>query len=143
MKAVAFSPDGKILASGTASELANNPKAREIYLGELEQILRRFGVKYSLAGMNHRAPRLAKHARGRLDARPERWIEHDGRACQHLRQIVERDRIEVVVGEGDEAKTKSPQLHDFLDRRLRAGQDRPDQRARRPGLHLSQPDAAQ
>ncbi len=26
--------DGKILASGTASELANNPKAREIYLGE-------------------------------------------------------------------------------------------------------------
>jgi lipopolysaccharide export system ATP-binding protein len=26
--------DGRILASGTASELANNPKAREIYLGE-------------------------------------------------------------------------------------------------------------
>ena len=26
--------NGKILASGTASELANNPKAREIYLGE-------------------------------------------------------------------------------------------------------------
>src|SRR5213596_4092752 len=26
--------DGKILASGTASELTNNPKAREIYLGE-------------------------------------------------------------------------------------------------------------
>lgn len=26
--------DGKILASGTASELANNPRAREIYLGE-------------------------------------------------------------------------------------------------------------
>jgi lipopolysaccharide export system ATP-binding protein len=26
--------DGKILASGSASELANNPKAREIYLGE-------------------------------------------------------------------------------------------------------------
>ena len=26
--------DGRILASGTATELANNPKAREIYLGE-------------------------------------------------------------------------------------------------------------
>jgi lipopolysaccharide export system ATP-binding protein len=26
--------DGKILAAGTATELANNPKAREIYLGE-------------------------------------------------------------------------------------------------------------
>jgi lipopolysaccharide export system ATP-binding protein len=26
--------DGKILASGTATELANNPRAREIYLGE-------------------------------------------------------------------------------------------------------------
>jgi len=26
--------DGKILVSGTATELANNPKAREIYLGE-------------------------------------------------------------------------------------------------------------
>ena len=26
--------NGKILASGTASELANNPQAREIYLGE-------------------------------------------------------------------------------------------------------------
>jgi len=25
---------GRILASGTATELANNPKAREIYLGE-------------------------------------------------------------------------------------------------------------
>jgi len=26
--------DGRILASGTGTELANNPKAREIYLGE-------------------------------------------------------------------------------------------------------------
>ena len=26
--------DGKILVSGTAAELANNPTAREIYLGE-------------------------------------------------------------------------------------------------------------
>ena len=26
--------DGRILASGTATELANNSKAREIYLGE-------------------------------------------------------------------------------------------------------------
>ena len=26
--------DGKILVSGTASEIANNPIAREIYLGE-------------------------------------------------------------------------------------------------------------
>jgi lipopolysaccharide export system ATP-binding protein len=26
--------DGKVLVSGTASEIANNPVAREIYLGE-------------------------------------------------------------------------------------------------------------
>ena len=34
---------------------------------------------------------LRNNGRCRLDARPERWIEHDGRARKHLRQIVEAD----------------------------------------------------
>jgi hypothetical protein len=41
-----------------------------------------------------------------------------GAAIGHA-QVAERDRIEVVVGKGDETKATPPQLHHLLDQRIR------------------------
>ena len=44
----------------------------------------------------------------------------DRRAARAMREIVERDRIEVVVGERDEAEAAAPQLDDLLDHAIDA-----------------------
>ena len=46
----------------------------------IDPVNRRFGTRG-----------LGNNGRCCLDARPERWIEHDGRAGKHLRQLVEAD----------------------------------------------------
>ncbi len=80
-------------------------------VGQLEQIIRRLGVQHPLAGVNHRPPRLAKHAGRRLD------LARIGAGRRHLDRPVRLDQgvghvlVQDVGGDLDHRRARAAHAH--------------------------------